>query len=225
MPEKNEDILCSYRCVADISQSNAVMPTLNRLPSQQAVVVIGEGGFKAELQLWEHQNGQWSQIRQMPANIGSNGMGKTREGDQKSPGGIFSLGFAFGILPKPEDAKYPYVLLTPEDYWVDDSKSKDYNKWVHYREGDPKDWQSAERLAQETVCYRHALVINYNYAREPGKGSAIFLHVWKDENTPTHGCTAISEKNLIRILQWLDPEKQPLFIQGSYESITSLNNH
>lgn len=207
---------------SDYSEYNyAILQILNRLPSQQAVVVVSTQGFHADLHLYEQLAGEWKLIDKIPANIGLCGMGKTREGDQKSPCGIFSLGLAFGILPKPEGAKYPYVLLTPEDYWVDDSKSKDYNKWVHYREGDPKDWRSAERLYEETVCYRHAVSINYNHGREPGKGSAIFLHVWRDENTPTQGCTAISEPDMIRILQWLDPDKQPLFIQGSLKNIIS----
>jgi L,D-peptidoglycan transpeptidase YkuD (ErfK/YbiS/YcfS/YnhG family) len=204
-------------------ESTAIIRVLNRLPSQQAVVVIGRSGFKADLNLYEHNGTEWSFIRRMPANIGGNGMGKTREGDQRSPSGIFSLGIAFGIAQQPEGTKYPYVLLTPQDYWVSDSKSKDYNRWVHYREGEgkgePRDWQNAERLVQETICYRYAVVINYNCAREPEKGSAIFLHVWRNENTPTQGCTAVSEADMVQILQWLDPQYAPVFIQGTLEDI------
>lgn len=201
---------------------SAIIQVLNRLPARQAIVVIAKRGFKADLYLCEQCEGEWRLHGQMPANLGLNGIGKTKEGDGKSPCGVFSLGFAFGLLPKPEGAKYPYCLLTPEDYWVDDSNSKEYNKWVHYHEGDPKDWQSAERLCNKTICYRYALVINYNSAREPGKGSAIFLHVWKNENTPTHGCTAVSEENMRQILQWLDPQQAPVFIQSHLEDISEI---
>jgi L,D-peptidoglycan transpeptidase YkuD (ErfK/YbiS/YcfS/YnhG family) len=203
-------------------ENTAIIRVLNRLPSQQALVVIGRSGFKADLNLYEHHGTEWGFLRRMPANIGGNGMGKTREGDQKSPVGIFSLGIAFGVASQPQDVKYPYVSLTPQDYWVSDSKSKDYNRWVHYREGEPKDWQSAEQLSQESVCYRHAVVINYNCSREPEKGSAIFLHVWRGENMPTQGCTAVSEADMIRILQWLDPQYAPVFIQGTLEDIIGL---
>lgn len=210
----------------DCSVKSAVTRVLNRLPSQQAILVIAKKGFKAVLHLYESQNTgngvEWRLLRQMPANIGQNGMGKTCEGDQKSPCGIFSLGIAFGIVPPPVGVKYPYKLLTLEDYWVDDSNSKDYNQWVHYKEGEPKDWRSAEHLWQEKTCYRHAVVINYNTTREPGKGSAIFLHVWKNENMPTQGCTAVAEENMIRILEWLDPDKAPVFIQGTPADIVVL---
>lgn len=201
----------------DFGLNDAVIRLLNRLPAQQAIVVIARQGFKADLYLYELDAREWRCCGQMPANIGLNGIGKTKEGDKKSPAGIFSLGFAFGLLPKPEGSRYPYRLLTPEDYWVDDSGSKDYNRWVHHVEGEPKDWQSAEWLWNETVCYRYALVIDYNIRREQGKGSAIFLHVWKNETTPTHGCTAVSEENMARILQWLNPEGAPVLIQGDVE--------
>ena len=197
----------------------AVIKFLNRLPSGQAMVVIAENGSQADLGLYQHEGGQWRLVQQMPAVIGRGGMGKTQEGDGKSPSGIFTLGIAFGLLAPPAGIKYPYANVTPEDYWVDDSASADYNKWVHFHEGDPKDWQSAERLCQETVAYRHAVVINYNIARKPGKGSAIFLHVWKNENSPTQGCTAVSEENMARILQWLDPRQAPVIFQGTPEDI------
>ena len=205
------------------SQYNTeILKLLNRIPSGQAVIVINRNGFKADLGLYELKKGQWNMVAKMSANIGIGGMGKIKEGDNKSPSGIFSLGIAFGLAPIPEGAKYPYVRLTTEDYWVDDSRSADYNKWVHYHEGDPNDWQSAESLYQEKICYRHAVVINYNAAREPGKGSAIFLHVWRSEEYPTQGCTAVSEENMGHILQWLDPREAPFIIQGTPEDIIGM---
>ncbi|HBF35919.1 MAG TPA: hypothetical protein DDW50_01190 [Firmicutes bacterium] len=200
----------------------ALTRLLNQLPSGQAIVVIGKTGFRAEMGLYEQKSGGWSLIKKIPASVGAGGMGKTKEGDQKSPTGIFSLGIAFGLIAQPAGVRYPYVCLTPEDYWVDDSRSADYNRWVHYHDGDQKDWQSAERLCQETICYRHAVVINYNAVREPGKGSAIFLHVWKGEDQPTGGCTAVSEGNMALILQWLDPRQAPFIVQGTPEEIMEM---
>jgi L,D-peptidoglycan transpeptidase YkuD (ErfK/YbiS/YcfS/YnhG family) len=206
----------------NVSEKNqAIIQVLNQLQSQQAIVVLWKKAYYADIRLYEWMNGSWQFIDQMPANVGRNGMGKTKEGDQKSPSGIFTLATAFGIAPKLEGSNYPYRMLTPQDYWVDDSRSIDYNSWVRYQEGDPKDWQSAEWLWKETSCYQHAVIINYNWAREPGKGSAIFLHVWKDEHSPTHGCTAVSEGNMTRILKWLDFDKKPVIIQGAYQDVIS----
>lgn len=206
------------------SQYNTeILKLLNRIPSGQALVMISRSGFKGDLGLYEQINGKWNMVANMSANIGLGGMGKTKEGDGKSPSGIFSLGIAFGLASLPEGAKYPYVSLTPEDYWVDDSQSADYNKWVHYHEGDPKDWQSAESLYREKICYRHAIVINYNASRDPGKGSAIFLHVWRNEDQPTQGCTAVSEENMRRILEWLDPGQAPFIIQGTAEDFLAFS--
>jgi L,D-peptidoglycan transpeptidase YkuD (ErfK/YbiS/YcfS/YnhG family) len=63
--------------------------------------------------------------------------------------------------------------------------------------------------------YELGLVVKHNM--EPaiaGKGSAIFLHVWRSPGAPTLGCTAMNKQELIRLLTWLDPAKQPLFIQA-----------
>jgi L,D-peptidoglycan transpeptidase YkuD (ErfK/YbiS/YcfS/YnhG family) len=199
-----------------------IIRVLTHLQSQQAIVVIWERGFHADLRLYERVNGGWDFIGRMRANVGRNGMGKTKEGDLKSPTGIFSLGSAFGNAPPPEGCKYPYRMLTEEDYWVDDSRSKYYNQWVRFKDGDWKDWNSAEYLWKEEVCYKHAVAINYNLVREPGKGSAIFLHVWAGENSPTQGCTAVSEEEMIKILKWLDAEKKPVIIQGTYEDVVSI---
>lgn len=42
-----------------------------------------------------------------------------------------------------------------------------------------------------------------------GKGSAIFLHVERRKNSATAGCIAISEDEIKRLLEWLDPAMQP----------------
>jgi hypothetical protein len=39
------------------------------------------------------------------------------------------------------------------------------------------------------------------------------LHVWKGPEIATSGCTAMSEKNLLDIIRWLDPARHPLLVQ------------
>ena len=206
---------------ADAAPGNRIIGLLDRLPAHQAIVVTGAAGFRAELATYERTAGHWRPLDKMPACIGRNGMGKTGEGDLKSPVGMFTLGRAFGIDPPPDGLRYPYRPVTGQDYWIDDSGSSLYNRWVRFKNGYWRDWRSAEALFREEICYRHAAVINYNAARQPGKGSAIFLHVWRGEDCPTHGCTAVSAPNLIRILQWLDFEKNPVILQGDLAELAA----
>jgi L,D-peptidoglycan transpeptidase YkuD (ErfK/YbiS/YcfS/YnhG family)/D-alanyl-D-alanine dipeptidase len=202
---------------------DAIIQVLNQLKSRQAIVVVWEKGYHADLYLYESVNHQWIVADKIQANVGLKGMGKTEEGDQKSPAGIFSLATAFGIAPPPAGINYPYRMITGDDYWVDDSLSQLYNKWVQFKDDYWKDWNSAEPLGRETIAYQYAVIINYNPARLPGKGSAIFLHVRTGEDSPTQGCTAVSEEDMVHILQWLDFDKKPVLLQGTWADITAIS--
>jgi D-alanyl-D-alanine dipeptidase len=39
------------------------------------------------------------------------------------------------------------------------------------------------------------------------------LHIWKNSSTPTTGCTAMAERNLVELLRWLDPAAHPILAQ------------
>jgi L,D-peptidoglycan transpeptidase YkuD (ErfK/YbiS/YcfS/YnhG family) len=59
------------------------------------------------------------------------------------------------------------------------------------------------------------VVVGYN--TDPvvaGRGSAIFLHIWKGPGQPTAGCVAMEEADLERIVAWLDPDQKPQIILG-----------
>ena len=136
---------------------------------------------------------------------------KKVEGDGKSPTGIFSLGTAFGYNPS-IITKMPYRQATDDDFWVDDVRSPDYNRWVR---GRPQA-ASMEKMKREDGLYRHGIVIAYNM--DPivkGKGSAIFLHPWQGKGKSTRGCVAVPEDQLLRLLAWLDPVQHPLMIMGT----------
>jgi L,D-peptidoglycan transpeptidase YkuD (ErfK/YbiS/YcfS/YnhG family) len=148
------------------------------------------------------------------ATIGEKGFApidKKREGDGKSPTGIFPLGTAFGYAPS-VPTKMPYRQATDNDFWVDDVHSEDYNKWINGRSGTT----SVEKMKREDDLYKVGVVIEYNM--NPivrGKGSAIFLHVWRGDGKPTLGCVAMAEDKILRLLGWLDPGKRPLIIMGT----------
>jgi L,D-peptidoglycan transpeptidase YkuD (ErfK/YbiS/YcfS/YnhG family) len=150
----------------------------------------------------------------MKATIGENGFalpGEKREGDGKTPSGIFSLKRTFGY-DKTVKTKMSYRQASEEDLWVDDPNATDYNQWVKQGETGAA---SYEKMKREDSQYKYGIVIEYN--TDPvikGHGSAIFFHVWEGKDFPTAGCVAVSEEDIIKIFEWLDPNALPLIIMG-----------
>lgn len=135
---------------------------------------------------------------------GQNGISLVKaEGDKKTPAGIFEFTLAFGLKENP-GAILPYHQITEGDHYVDDSASRYYNRLVNEKEV-PRDWNSSEVLTEQAPQYDYGLVINYNEACIPGKGSAIFLHCPKaSNNTGTSGCISIPEDRLKEIICSVD---------------------
>ena len=63
----------------------------------------------------------------------------------------------------------------------------------------------SEKMLRDDGLYKWGVFVEHNPAAAPGAGSCIFLHIWKDSTTPTTGCTAMAEKDLVKLLRWLDP--------------------
>lgn len=188
----------------------------------QIVSAIGKklNSTKVTIRTFEKRKGEWRRVfSEMKGIVGKNGFSKNKkEGDGKSPIGMYAFGTAFGSQTKPSSLKLPYKKATKYDYWIDDVKSKDYNKWVTYKGNPIKKWKSFERMNNE--LYKYGAVINYN--SNPiikGKGSAIFLHIWRNENGKTAGCVATSEKNVLTLLRWIDPKKNAHIIFGTTDTI------
>ncbi|WP_458119110.1 L,D-transpeptidase family protein [Paenibacillus sp. Z6-24] len=211
-------LLMSYMPVS--GQAEAAIPLneaklskkLDQLHSEQIIIAAASNQHSTtgSLYVYERQQSGWQrQLGPVPIVFGKNGLGKTKEGDGKTPIGTYTLGTAFGssMMP-PAGLKTDYRTADADDYWVDMPQSPDYNSWVAY-EGDPANrWTSFERLNHP--LYKHAMVINYN--NNPvirGRGSAIFMHIWRGANKPTEGCIAMSESNLLRVLTSIDPDKSP----------------
>jgi L,D-peptidoglycan transpeptidase YkuD (ErfK/YbiS/YcfS/YnhG family) len=174
----------------------------------QLVLVSAEGSNAAVYCYDKDDNSLWKvnkTLGRVKGYVGKNGVSfSKREGDNCTPGGLFTLGFAFGNNAEPETAMV-FRPVTAESYWVDDPNSKYYNQWVEGKTG--SDWSSAEYLSGSKKYYAYAVVVEYNMPDAvPGKGSAIFLHC---KNEPTTGCVAVPEDSMLKILAWLDPEKNP----------------
>jgi L,D-peptidoglycan transpeptidase YkuD (ErfK/YbiS/YcfS/YnhG family) len=138
-----------------------------------------------------------------------------KEGDRRSPAGIFSLGSIFGdALHQQYSKNMPFLLITDDLECVDDSNSVYYNQLVRANSIEKKDWKSSEKMASIGFLYALGLVIEHNVNPvEAGMGSAIFMHIWRGQGLGTLGCTAMEEKNLNEIVSWLDREKNPCLVQ------------
>jgi D-alanyl-D-alanine dipeptidase len=138
------------------------------------------------------------------------------EGDGRSPAGVFQLGTAFGFGPADSIGPHlvPYRQLTASTDCVDDSTSSHYNTLVERDSVARIDWSSAEHMRQVEPEYTLGVFVNYNTKpRKPGRGSCIFMHVWKGPTSPTDGCTALDAANLSDVVRWLDPAEYPVLVQ------------
>ena len=194
-------------------------PHENDIGQSTQMVLVRERGFLFSsvyfVYAMEKADGHWKCVSDpIPAKVGRNGFalsGEKREGDGKTPSGIFSLKRTFGY-EETVRTKMPYRQVSEVDLWVDDPNSPDYNQWVKQGETSAG---SYEKMKREDEQYKYGIVIEYN--TDPvikGHGSAIFFHVWMAWGVPTAGCVAVSEEDMIKILEWLDPDAFPLIIMG-----------
>jgi len=145
------------------------------------------------------------------------------EGDGRSPAGAFELGTAFGYSPSPPDGMLmPYRSAGKNDFFVDDPRAPDYNRWVNLTgdENPDEHWSSFERMRRPDGLYELGIVVLHN--SDPvvnGRGSAIFIHLWRSPGAATAGCTALSKKSMLYLLKWLDPDRKPLLIQLPEEEV------
>ena len=130
---------------------------------------------------------------------------KKQEGDMKTPLGLYSIDEAFAYNEFPE-TQMPLRVSGPADLWVDDPAHPDYNKWVKA----PTTAQSYELMLRNDHQYEYGLVVGYNRQPvHPGKGSAVFFHVWENPQTGTAACIAMARDAMRQLLRWLKPYHSP----------------
>ncbi|MDR3529023.1 MAG: L,D-transpeptidase family protein [Rhodopila sp.] len=121
-----------------------------------------------------------------------------REGDGATPQATLPLR---KVLYRPDrgappSCAVPVAPIVPHDGWCDDPADPDYNRPVHL----PID-ASAESLWREDAVYDIIGVLGWNDSPvQPGRGSAIFLHVARDDFAPTEGCVALAADDLRQVL-------------------------
>ncbi len=140
-----------------------------------------------------------------------------REGDGRSPAGVFGIGEAFGYAPR-VDSALPYQPMLASSYCMDVPDSPLYNRIVDAEVvGSEAVEGSTEPMRldlhnQGDRRYREGFVIEHNPRAEPGRGSCIFAHLWRQSGEATAGCTAMEPERMSALLGWLDPAAHPLFV-------------
>lgn len=199
--------------------------------SRQLVLAVTPG--------WDHTQGRvvlyerpgsgtaWRQIADLgSASFGRSGLAWGRglhppaqdgplkkEGDGRSPAGVFLLRGAAGYAPDRPALRIPYREATGGLRCVDDARSRFYNQWV-VEGAVEKDWTSAEDMRRQDDLYRWTVWVGHNDDPvTPGGGSCIFLHLRSSPSSTTAGCTAFDEEPLGKILDWLDPAAHPVLVQ------------
>ena len=168
----------------------------------QMIVIAGKDTYATVSMHTKSSDGIWVENFSVKGRLGWGGLGKQKEGDGKTPIGIYRFMAAFGIKDNPGVSVLPYLKVDERHHWVDDPNSKYYNQCVSTDDVTP-DWKSSEHLYKYVPSYHYSLALNYNEACVPGAGCAIFLHCPNNSFGTTAGCIAIPEENMIQVMQLL----------------------
>jgi L,D-peptidoglycan transpeptidase YkuD (ErfK/YbiS/YcfS/YnhG family) len=175
---------------------------------------------------------------EVPVSLGRNGMGWARgihppqsagpvkkEGDGRSPAGVFSLHSAFGIAEAlPSGAHgFPYLQTLSSTYCVEDVRSDHYNQIIDSNDVTRTSWEKWSELRRADGLFTWGIIVRQNAPETiRGAGSCVFLHVWRGPRLPTAGCTAMPREEIEGLLRWLAPDAAPLLVQlprAAYEEL------
>lgn len=144
-------------------------------------------------------------VRRWRCVVGAGGVREDKvEGDAASPAGEFPLRRLYFrndrlVLPK---VRLPARPIAEHDGWCDDPRSPAYNRLVRV----PNEW-SHEKMWREDGLYDLVVVVGYNDDPPEGEwGSAIFLHIARDDYGPTQGCIAFARDDLMELVPLLGPD-------------------
>lgn len=211
----------------------ATHPDASSLFGSRQVLLVTSASWDAttgQLQLFERESltKPWTVVgKSIPVSLGRTGMAwgiglhpapraadpEKREGDGKAPAGIFGISTAFGYSDSASTQAFPYIKIASGLECVDDPLSGNYNRILD-ASTHPKDWNSSETMLRPDGLYAVGAVVEHNGDPvSPGKGSCIFLHIWRGPDKPTAGCTAMEEGALRSLLSRLETGRKPLLVQ------------
>ena len=132
--------------------------------------------------------------------LGKAGIGKKKiEGDSITPRGKFNIVKIYyrSDRVKKISSKYRLIKISKNMGWCDDPNSKKYNQLINL----PTKY-THEKLYRKDNVYDLLIVLNYNMSPIiKNKGSAIFIHIARQNYKKTSGCVAIKKVHLIKLIK------------------------
>src|SRR4051812_5235409 len=141
----------------------------------------------------------------LPVALGRGGIrANKREGDGGTPKGTFrprQVWWRADRHPRPSTF-LPVRAIAPEDAWCEDVSSLHYNQPVRLASN-----QGGDRLLRDDHLYDFIIEIDHNtHPRIAGRGSAVFLHLAREDFSPTAGCVSMTKGAMLRLLKRLGPQ-------------------
>jgi L,D-peptidoglycan transpeptidase YkuD (ErfK/YbiS/YcfS/YnhG family) len=193
-----------------------------RPDTRQVVTVNHTRGYHARIGYWVLRDGAWTRLYDVrDGRIGYGGLvapKQRHQGTGTTPSGTVRLISAFGRHPRTEAWDLPYRRIRKGDYWVEDNRSRYYNRYRNKAEGGFRWWlpssreNSSERLRDFPVQYEFSVVTSYNRSQVRHRGAGIFLHVNGDGATA--GCVSAPRAFMVRMMRRLDPDRVPVMAVG-----------
>jgi L,D-peptidoglycan transpeptidase YkuD (ErfK/YbiS/YcfS/YnhG family) len=123
------------------------------------------------------------------------------EGDGATPRGIFHplrLWWRRDRAARPMTS-LPVRAITPTDAWCEDPADRRYNRSIRVARDAPGD-----RLMRADHLYDFIVEIDHNTRpRIAGRGSAVFIHLARENFGPTAGCVGLTRNDMLRLLERL----------------------
>lgn len=181
---------------------------------RQEIRIVPQGDGTASLTLLQQDGGEWKTLFECEAAIGRNGTTDSpAEGDGKTPAGTFPVLFCYGL--EQPDTTIPFIQLTPDSVWVDDSGSAYYNCLTTRQEAGSVSFE--ETYSQFVKGYYSCNIFFANNgdgrtpgSATPGLGSVRVLEGSLKPLEPTNGDIKISAENMETLLGMLDAAYSPV---------------
>lgn len=200
--------------------------------SSQCVLGISDGwnSTNVTLSYFEKRGNQWQQIGgEWKGRLGRKGLvwGRglspnprgavlKKEGDGRSPAGVFDLGGVWGAHKSvKKQPKTYYHQVTPRDLWVEDGGSKYYNQFLTLDHEPRTAWEKKAQMKQDDYPQSLKMFIGHNAFPNAvtNGGSSIFFHIWRRGGaTTTAGCTTMVEEKLRWLIATVDPSRRPIYV-------------
>ena len=142
--------------------------------------------------------------RSIPVALGRGGiLANKREGDGGTPRGAFRprrLWWRADRHPRPHTF-LAVRAIRGDDAWCEDPADRHYNQPIRLGRDD-----GGDRLKRDDHLYDFIVEIDHNtLPRIARRGSAVFLHLARENFAPTAGCVSMTRAAMVRLLRRLGP--------------------